>query len=269
MEEKESIEIEVSQEVVAQETEAKQFGWVPQDDFKGDPEQWRDAATFLQRGKEINGFLRKDLEKIQKTLQQRDHDVQEMRETLNEFREFHNASMVQAKKTVIDELRKEKVIAIEQGDGEKVLELEDKIEQVKEAAATKPATENKTPNENDKEFYGWLKDNQWYITDQELARASVEFGAIAQLEDQDLRGRKFLDLVTEKVKEAFPEKFENPARKESKTGNSSDGRNPSTSKKKKTYNDLPQEGKIQCDKFVKQGLMTQEQYVSQIDWDNL
>src|SRR3972149_6496674 len=64
--------------------EAKQFGWVPQDDFKGDPEQWRDAATFLQRGKEINGFLRKDLEKIQKTLQQRDHDVQEMRETLNE-----------------------------------------------------------------------------------------------------------------------------------------------------------------------------------------
>src|SRR3972149_6385261 len=189
--------------------EAKQFGWVPQDDFKGDPEQWRDAATFLQRGKEINGFLRKDLEKIQKTLQQRDHDVQEMRETLNEFREFHNASMVQAKKTVIDELKKEKVIAIEQGDGEKVLELEDKIEQVKEAAATKPALENKTPNENDKEFYGWLKENQWYITNQELAPASVEFGAVAQLEDQDLRGRKFLDLVTEKVKEAFPEKVEN------------------------------------------------------------
>src|SRR3972149_8367281 len=158
MEEKESIEIEVSPELVAQETEAKQFGWVPQDEFKGDPEQWRDAETFLQRGKEINDFLRKDLEKIQKTLLQRDKDVQEMRETLNEFREFHTASMAQAKKSVIEELKKEKVLAIEQGDGEKVLELEDKIEQVKEAATTKPVVENKSPQENDKEFYSWLKD---------------------------------------------------------------------------------------------------------------
>jgi hypothetical protein len=47
---------------------------------------------------------------------------------------------------------------------------------------------------------------------------------------------------------------------------SSDGRVP-TGKKKKGYNDLPAEAKAACDKFVKQKLMTVEQYVNEYEWD--
>ena len=34
------------------EQEAITLGWVPQDQFKGDPAKWTDAETFVARGKE-------------------------------------------------------------------------------------------------------------------------------------------------------------------------------------------------------------------------
>jgi hypothetical protein len=77
---------------------------------------------------------------------------------------------------------------------------------------------------------------------------------------------EFYEEVTRQVKEAQPEKFTNPARKSASVSSSSDGRSPST-KTKKSYNDLPSEAKQACDKFVKQKLMTQEQYVAEYQWE--
>ena len=42
---------------------------------------------------------------------------------------------------------------------------------------------------------------------------------------------------------------------------------PSVSSGKKSYNNLPSDAKSACDKFVKQGLMTKEQYVAEYSWD--
>ena len=118
-----------SPEQVAQESEAKTLGWVPKEAFNGDPDQWRPADAYLKRGKEINGFLRKDLEKIKSA---HAAEIAELRETLEEFKTFHNTSLVEAKKKVIEDLKAEKVTAIEQGDGASVVELDDQIEKVKE-----------------------------------------------------------------------------------------------------------------------------------------
>ena len=38
-------------------------------------------------------------------------------------------------------------------------------------------------------------------------------------------------------------------------------------KGKKSYESLPAEAKAACDKFVKQGLMTREEYVKEFDWE--
>ena len=38
-------------------------------------------------------------------------------------------------------------------------------------------------------------------------------------------------------------------------------------KGKKSYENLPSEAKAACDKFVKQGLMTREEYVKEFEWE--
>ena len=70
--------------------------------------------------------------------------------------------------------------------------------------------------------------------------------------------------VTEEVRRRFPEKFGNPRRE--KPNRVEGGGTPSGRSGKKGYADLPPEAKAACDRFVKQGLMTKEEYVKDFDW---
>jgi hypothetical protein len=41
------------------ESEARQQGWMPQEEFKGDPDRWTDAETFVRRADEVLPILKK------------------------------------------------------------------------------------------------------------------------------------------------------------------------------------------------------------------
>lgn len=251
-------------EVVAQETEAKQFGWVPKEDFKGDETEWRDASTFLKRGKEINGFLRKDLEKIKAS---HAREIAELRDTMKEFTAYHKETEARAYKFALEDLKKEKIAAIEQGDGERVVAIETQMDKVKEAQAIPTVKETPPRKEqNDREYTEWLVENQWYISDPKLGKIAEGMGSLLHTQHPELVGKEFLDEITRQVKEALPERFENPNRRNNQVGNSSDGRSPGGTKKKESYENLPADAKAACDKFVKQKLLTKEQFVADYDW---
>ena len=46
--------------------EARLFGWVPNEEFRGSEDDWVDAEVFVKRGKEINPILRKNYELLMK-----------------------------------------------------------------------------------------------------------------------------------------------------------------------------------------------------------
>ena len=46
------------------ETKAREMGWKPLEEFKGNPDNWRDAEVFVERGEEILPIVRKDNEKL-------------------------------------------------------------------------------------------------------------------------------------------------------------------------------------------------------------
>ncbi|MDE2106523.1 MAG: hypothetical protein KGL39_55425, partial [Patescibacteria group bacterium] len=47
------------------EERAGAMGWVPQEKFRGDPEKWVDAETFVQRGEQVMPILKHNNEKLQ------------------------------------------------------------------------------------------------------------------------------------------------------------------------------------------------------------
>jgi hypothetical protein len=253
---------EGNQEVTqtASEIEAQQFGWVPKEEFKGDESQWRDADEFLRRGQEINGFLRKDLEKIRGKNTVLERELQAVRQAVSEFKEFHEKTEQRAYDKALAELKAQKKEAIREQDGDTVVEIDDAIDELK-ASRTTPKPEVKT-NEAvyQQQFVEWSAENPWFSKDKSLQAASNGYADIVKAENPTLVGREFLDAVAEKVKEAFPEKFQNTSRERPMAveGAQSTPRSNST---KKSYADLPADVKAQCDIFVGQKLLTREQYV--------
>jgi hypothetical protein len=74
----------------------------------------------------------------------------------------------------------------------------------------------------------------------------------------------WLDNVRAAVEEAFPHKFQNPNRSKPAAvdGGAQRGVPAPGSSKTKNYNDLPRDAKMQCDKYVSQGLYkTRDDYV--------
>lgn len=249
------------------EVKAQRLGWVPKEQFKGNPEQWRDADEFLKRGEEIHGYLKADLDRLHSTLNAKDREIAEIRSTMEEFRKFHNETESRAYKRAIDELKQLKATAVEQGDGQKVVEIDDQIDQLKEAQKAPSEVKKTTPAQVNNDFNDWLPANRWYGSDPDLTQIAEDFGEVIKKQRPNLVGKEFLDEVTKRVKQYAPEKFENPYRSQATVGSSTDSRSPAGNKKKKSYENLPADAKQACDKFVKQNLMTKEQYVAEYDWD--
>ena len=251
----------------AVEREARDMGWVPQDEFRGPEDKWRSADEFVERGREILPILRKNKEELLKQNRQLRADIDEMKGTFEEFKEYRKQDRDRAYKQALDDLKSRKIEAIGLNDGELVVEIDEAIAEIKEEAAKpqEPIIKKVETPAVDPIFTEWVEDNEWFVKNTALQYAANAAGAEIQETNPELKGRKFLNKVTELVKERYPEKFavkrDQPATVEGSTGSSV------RSVKKKSYDTLPAEAKTACDKYVKQGLMTREEYVKEFEWN--
>ena len=244
----------------ASETEARLFGWKPAEEFDGPQERWKPAEEFLEEGKRINGFLRKDMDKLRAELAKRDQSIAELQGTMREFAAFHQETEKKAYERAVKELRDERKEALRDGDGAKVVEIEERIEELQEAApAPKPTP--RAAATADPVWQAWVADNPWFTEKPKLRAVSNAYGDLIRAEQPDLVGRPFLEEVKRRVAEDFPESFSNGERtRPSAVGASGESRGSAGGAK--SYAALPPEAKAACDKFVKQGLVkSREQYV--------
>lgn len=247
--------------------EAEQNGWVPKEKFRGDPDEWVDAETFAKRGRDINPFLRKSNERLKKELDDAKGELTELKLTTKEFAAEFAKMKENAYKRAISELKVQKREAVKDDDDARVDELEERIEELKEeakVAAAKP--EPAKPAAPDMTAYNeWKDDNRWYRPENEEAYDMAEVIALRlRKEDPSLVGRAFLDEMTRRVKKRLPEAFENKNREKAPhEGPSVRGQ----SKDKRGYTNLPADAKAACDRYVKSGHLTQEQYLSVYEWD--
>ena len=152
--------------------EAKRQGWVPQEDYTGPEDKWVDAETFVKKGKEINALLRKDNEFLKR-------EVAEMKSTMAEFKKFHAETEKRAYERAMADLREQKKEAIAAGDGEKVLQVEDAMDELKvsrrEEKAAQPAS-----NAIDPAFLAWQDENRWFGKDTELTAEANLIGEVVK-----------------------------------------------------------------------------------------
>jgi hypothetical protein len=261
------------------EQEAKRFGWVPKEDFRGNETDWVDADTFVKRGKEINPILRANNERLKKELdaerEKHTAEIAAIRQTAEEFKQFQKDAFERKQKelsTELEALKAQRKEAIREGDADLVVELEDRIEEVKEerASAKEPTpapAKVDEPVKVDPSLSEWIDNNKWFGSNQEATQIANALGATINQEFPNLRGKAFLDKLDERLKQRVPELYGNPNQGRN-TVEGGGARGNASSSGKKTYDNLPSEAKAACDKFVKQGLFkSKQEYVDLYDWE--
>ena len=242
------------------EEQARKDGWVPQDEWKGDPEQWRDAEEFNKRGEDINAILKKKLDKTEQKLE-------ETGAMINTLVKTQEQEVKRREQEAYDRAKAEyeqKVAALRGEQREAVVDQDvDKFNKAEEALKTlePPPTPEDKVQENSKDFIEWNEKNPWYGPDpNNLGDADPDLsafvngkGAELMMKNPNMTEKELLVAVEKATKKAFPHKFKNQNR--DKPGVTDSGE-PPEEKGNKTYADLPADVKKTYERMREQIVST-------------
>lgn len=233
----EEIEIESAQDsdVDPLEAIAREGGWSPQEEWRGDKSQWKDAATFIREGIKIQSKQHDKIDRLQDSIKAVEQNITKMAKT-----------EVQRTKKAL-EAQRERLAAERQ----KAFDMQDadKFESVEAEIKTTNAQLDQMNAEQDEVavFEKTFKErNPWYQEDKAMTAYAIQSaqhlkGAFPEL-DQD----NYMKELERLVKSQFPNEFQNPNK--SRAGGVVSGDSVVTDKgsntpAKKSFDSLPAEAK--------------------------
>ena len=223
-------------------------GWRPKDEWDGDPEAWRPAKEFLDRGE------------LFKKIDDQNRTIKEFKRTLDEFAKHHAKVRETEFKRALDELRLAKREALREQDADAVIEIDERIEAVRDAQRAAPAEEVKVPEvpEVNPVFVAWTERNSWYNTSEPMRAYADRVGL--KLGNSGMSPAEILAEVERQVKKEFAHKFENPRRGQAAAV---EGGNNKQGGKKDSFQ-LTTEQRQMMNRFVRAGIITEEQYIKDL-----
>ncbi len=232
--------------------EARDLGWRPQDEFKGDPKLWVDAETFVKRGEEMMPILKTQLKSVKQELA----DLRRQSAKAQEF--FSNAEKRGYERALAD-IKAKGEAAAEVGDAAGVRAAMDEM-----ARLEKPKEPEKQQTEqiSREDFVDWRINNDWYGKDTtKTAYADLIGDELAGKNTGGALTKADFEEISRRVEERFKEKTPPKSAVEAPT-------RPSAKRGEKSFSDLPPEAQRMADKWVKSGLIkSREDYLKSYDWN--
>lgn len=249
-------------EVEPIEAEAKELGWTPKEEWKGNPDRWVDAKTFVERGATILPIVQKNNKEMQRQLQQQTQQItaltNELRASaasLKAIEESHAADLEAQVKATKAEIGKQLKAAKEEGDIdlelkliEQLSDLRDAEKEAKRETKTAPAPKSQPEVVMTPESIAWQEANPWINTDQKRARRAILLAQEIAEDHPELRGKgkAFYDKLDEELRKLEGTSSRRPAEDKVSSGRPSGGGGSG-----KSYSDLPPEAKQACDSQAK------------------
>lgn len=247
------------------EVRAREKGWRPQDEFKGNPDDWVDAKEFVGREKlfdkirELKGDLHRQANKF-------DKDMEVISKHLSETEE---RAYAKAKK----ELQAQRRVALKEENPDAVEAIEENLEQLekeKQAALAKiPKPMVQTgPTPAFQEFQEknqWFKLNSAGMPENEMTEDAIAIGTGYAAAHPNLSHSEVLKYVAKKVKAMYPEEKKDeeetqPTKRggslvESGSGGNREQASKASKKTKITRSDLTSDQQKIMDRIVKLGVL--------------
>ena len=254
-------------------TKASKMGWVPLDKFKGAPEKWTDAETFVRRGEEIMPILRKNNEKLKGELDEvrgkvsrTERLLEEATQALSEFQKYHEEDSKRQYERALEKLKTDKKEALSVQDFDAVVEIDEAMKVLDDQRKSRTVkkiepVQQQTNPADDPGFKAWVAENaDWYGKDRAKTAYAESMGAFIANMEPNLKGTEFLQRVADEVEAKFGATPKREDRVEgARQGASSKGNG-------RTYADLPPEAKVSCDKFGAKLIGEGKAFKTQAEW---
>jgi len=198
------------------EEKASARGWRPQEEWEGDPEEWVDARTFVQKG-ELMDTIHAERKHSKKMAQELDA----VKSSVSDIQaHYEKLAKAEVEKT-IKELKAQRREALRIDDHDTVDEIEDRLDEIKSEKA-KIENSEKAAQDAPKaaplppEVSSWMKDNPWADENSATFDEGMAAEALSLLQAEVSRngygGTDSLNKVKSKMERLYPEKFSTPRR---------------------------------------------------------
>lgn len=255
-------------EVPQIEQDARSMGWLPKEEFKGDPDKWRPADEYVERGTKILPIVQENNRRLQ-------NDIKELRGLVQHMVQNQDSISKREYDRARKDLERAREEAVELGDKARFHAVESEmadLEKVRPDTA-RSGSVDEIKQKDVEAFTEFTKANPWFGKDR--ARTAYMREMANEIESQKPHLLGTPDLYKEAlaaVKEEFPHKFTNPKRDEPGSVHTGDGEGGGKGKKGHTFNDLPaeerQEARKQYEIGKKQGLFkTEADYLNLLPWE--
>lgn len=248
-------ELEPEQEPVAEapsepdheaESEARKYGWKPKEEFTLAPEGWVDASRFLELPSTQTKMLRDVNRRLERELGERDKVLSKVSEMQERAMQRVRDQERQAYEERIARIEEAKRQAVEVGD----VAQYDKLSQDQRKLAP-PSDEPEPKAEPEPEVKAYIEGAKW------LKDPNAYAFAYQLIEDNPnvkrLPATKQIAWAEARVKEFFPEHFEEPKPKQTFSKVDGGGTGP-LGKRGKGADDLPPEARAAAEMYVKEKL---------------
>lgn len=264
-------DLDEGEQVSEAEQLARNSGWLPQKEYEGDQEKWVDAREFNFRG-ELMGRISNQGKQIS-TYAKEIGDLKTSLQALGN----HNKKIAEIERgKAIESLKQQKAVALSADDHEAVVELDDKIQDIKADIIEEPEEES-TSNQKAPHpaFVAWVgrPENKWYTQDRMLhgfanvyaQEYAAQNGAANDPDNFDVAG--MMEHISTQITKQFPERFGKPRTNRSPAANepANNGRTTHRNKNKFTEKDLDDMQRDIGRSFVKaEAFSNIQEYVDQL-----
>lgn len=231
------------------EESARKLGWKPKEEFIGEADDFVEAEDFLKQVP-----LRKkmsDLRRMNKRLEK----------TIQGIAQHYNTNIELAKKKALEELDKQRDVAIEIGDKARVKELEQEAARVHQYQAPVEQIEPSYPEE----IETFLKQNKdWFGVNIEMTEEAKALN-VAYLQRYPGKLQESLDYTLNQMKKLYPEAFKRQTNSEKPPSKVDSGGSPIKSSGYDVKRLTPEQ-KLVYNQLVKQHkALTHEAYFQQLE----
>lgn len=222
------------------EERAKAQGWRDKDEFTGNPDDWRPAEEFLERGEKILPILQERFGKLEKDFADKADQLDKVTGKLSKFADFHKGTYKRAYENAKRDIERRMAQAEQDQDFAGFKQATDDLAQVEQDIQQIDTEPEAAEDQPVPEFFDFKKANSWYDSDMPMTVYANYIAEQLVGADGINSNSEYYARIEQEVKRQFPHKFTGAAAPVVEDGGG-DGSGERTGSK--SWNDLPKEAK--------------------------
>lgn len=194
--------------------EARGMGWVDKRAFRGDPNNWVDAKTFLKRGREVLPIVKSQLERVNEENRGLKREIEEIKEAAKSYTAFVDEQKTAQKNFEMNSLKSARAEALRADDFDRVNEIDLRLQELR-APAPEPKKANGSGGGLDPEVKRLWEENirvHPFLAEKAAQEDwSAEAMALRMAGNKDT-GQGFVNRVNDRMRRIYPERFDGKRR---------------------------------------------------------